>query len=49
MDNMYVGYSLKKLFGSKIGARVTASVQNAFVITKYSGIDPEQGNGIDIL
>ncbi len=47
VDNIYVAYGLQNLFGSKLGARLTASVQNAMVITKYSGRDPELTNGID--
>jgi iron complex outermembrane receptor protein len=27
--------------------RITANIQNAFVITKYSGLDPEVNGGID--
>ena len=27
--------------------RVTANVQNAFVITKYKGLDPELNGGLD--
>jgi len=26
---------------------LSANVQNAFVITKYKGLDPEQNGGID--
>jgi iron complex outermembrane receptor protein len=28
-------------------ARLNASVQNVFVVTKYSGLDPEIAGGID--
>ena len=47
MDNITVGYSFHNLFGSNIGGRAYATVQNVFTITKYSGIDPEISNGID--
>jgi TonB-dependent starch-binding outer membrane protein SusC len=47
MDNMTVGYSNSDLLGQKIKARFSFTVQNAFMITKYKGIDPEVGNGID--
>jgi iron complex outermembrane receptor protein len=47
IDNIYLGYGLQNILGSKLDARVTASVQNAFVHTKYSGRDPELTNGID--
>ncbi|MFN8334629.1 MAG: TonB-dependent receptor [Cyclobacteriaceae bacterium] len=47
MDNMSVGYTFKELLSSKVKARVSATVQNAFMITKYDGIDPEVDGGID--
>jgi TonB-linked SusC/RagA family outer membrane protein len=47
MDNMTVGYSNSNLLGQNLKARFSFTVQNAFMITKYDGIDPEVGNGID--
>ncbi len=47
MDNITVGYSFPDAFGDGTRARVWAGVQNAFVITNYSGIDPEIIGGID--
>ena len=47
MDNITLGYSFDKLFDTKIGGRVYATVQNVFTITKYSGIDPEVASGVD--
>ena len=51
IDNITLGYNftkiLKPLLGIDINARVYASVQNAFVITDYSGLDPEVSSGID--
>lgn len=44
MDNLSVGYTLDKFF-DKVKARVSFTVQNAFVITDYSGIDPEANEG----
>lgn len=44
-DNITLGYTVNKLTAAKI--RVYATVQNAFVWTKYSGLDPEVVNGID--
>ena len=41
MDNITLGYSFKKFFTDKISGRISASVQNVFTITKYSGLDPE--------
>lgn len=47
MDNMSVGYSIDKVFVDRLKARVSLTVQNAFLITNYKGIDPEIENGID--
>lgn len=41
MDNITLGYSFKKLFTNRLSGRISASVQNVFTITKYSGLDPE--------
>jgi iron complex outermembrane receptor protein len=42
LDNISAGYSFENVI-NKISARVNFTVQNAFTITKYSGIDPEVG------
>ncbi len=47
MDNMSVGYSFNNLFYQVQSLRVSGTVQNAFVITDYSGLDPEVFGGID--
>jgi iron complex outermembrane receptor protein len=47
MDNVSVGYSINKLAGERLKARFSLTVQNAFTITDYSGIDPEVNNGFD--
>jgi len=48
MDNVTLGYTFNKLFNDKQSARLYFTVQNPFVITNYSGIDPEiSGEGID--
>lgn len=48
MDNISLGYTFNKLFNAKQSARLYFTVQNPFVITNYSGIDPEiSGEGID--
>jgi iron complex outermembrane receptor protein len=47
LDNISVGYSFNELFNEKFDARFSFTVQNAFVITKYNGLDPEVANGID--
>jgi iron complex outermembrane receptor protein len=46
MDYINIGYDVGKLKGN-VNLRLTAGVQNAFVITKYKGLDPEQNTGID--
>ena len=49
MDFINVGYNFGKLGFAKEKVALNASfvVQNAFVLTKYSGQDPEIGGGID--
>ena len=44
-DNITVGYSFKK--ENVLAGRVYLTVQNPFVITGYSGLDPEIFGGID--
>ena len=46
LDNVSAGYRFDNLFGS-VGARVSFTVQNALIVTKYSGLDPEVNGGID--
>ena len=43
MDNMSAGYN----FENFLKARLSLTVQNAFTITKYKGLDPEVDGGID--
>jgi iron complex outermembrane receptor protein len=47
MDNISLGYNIDEVFTQKLKARVSFTVQNAFFITKYKGIDPEVNGGID--
>lgn len=49
LDNINIGYNAGKILHDKASLRLTASVQNVFVITKYSGLDPENSDtrGID--
>ncbi|MCE1169348.1 MAG: TonB-dependent receptor, partial [Sphingobacteriia bacterium] len=47
MDNISVGYNFMKLFGANLDGRVSFTCQNVFVITNYSGLDPEVTGGID--
>jgi TonB-linked SusC/RagA family outer membrane protein len=45
MDNISLGYTLSP--GERFKARFSFTVQNAFTITDYTGIDPEVNNGFD--
>ncbi|MBS1680137.1 MAG: TonB-dependent receptor [Bacteroidetes bacterium] len=47
MDNISLGYSFQEIMNQKIKARVSFTVQNAFFVTKYKGLDPEVNGGID--
>lgn len=47
LDNVSLGYQLNEVFNSKSGLYLNFTVQNAFVITKYNGLDPEVQGGID--
>ncbi|MFD2999383.1 SusC/RagA family TonB-linked outer membrane protein [Pontibacter toksunensis] len=47
LDNINVGYNFGRIFNEKANLRVAATGQNLFVITKYSGLDPEVTSGID--
>jgi iron complex outermembrane receptor protein len=49
MDFINLGYNFGKLgfAKEKVGLNASFVVQNAFVVTKYSGQDPEIGGGID--
>jgi iron complex outermembrane receptor protein len=46
MDNVSVGYNVGKLRGIS-NLRLSANIQNVFVITKYKGLDPEVSTGVD--
>jgi iron complex outermembrane receptor protein len=45
-DNITLGYSFDKLFGSLSG-RAYLTAQNVFTVTKYKGLDPEVNGGYD--
>jgi len=46
MDNINIGYDAGEVFkGTRL--RLYGNIQNAFVITKYTGLDPEVNGGID--
>ncbi|MFI5158947.1 MAG: SusC/RagA family TonB-linked outer membrane protein, partial [Sphingobacteriales bacterium] len=46
MDNANLSYNFGKV-AKAATLRVTANVQNVFVVTKYTGLDPEVQGGID--
>ncbi|MBT9392813.1 SusC/RagA family TonB-linked outer membrane protein [Hymenobacter sp. NST-14] len=46
-ENITLGYNVGKIFSEGSNLRLTAAVQNVFLITKYSGLDPEIFNGVD--
>jgi len=47
MDNTHIGYNFGKVFKSTGDLKITGNVQNVFIITKYTGVDPESTTGID--
>ncbi len=48
LDNINLGYNLGKIYHNKATLRLSGSIQNVFVITKYNGLDPENsGTGSD--
>jgi iron complex outermembrane receptor protein len=46
-DNITLGYTFDNLLNDKLKLRLYGAVQNPFVITKYTGLDPENYSGID--
>ena len=48
VDNINFGYNLNNLLhAKKFNAQLSLNIQNAFILTKYQGLDPEVGGGID--
>jgi len=47
MDHITLGYMFKDIVNGKANLHLGATVNNAFIITKYDGIDPEIHGGID--
>jgi len=47
LDNITLGYNFDKINKQNVNLRVYSTLQNAFTITKYKGIDPEINGGID--
>lgn len=46
LDNVNLGYNVGRI-GKSTNLRLSANVQNVFVITNYTGLDPEIPSGID--
>ncbi len=46
LDNVSAGYTIQNI-ADKVSARISLTVENAIVITKYQGLDPEVSGGID--
>jgi len=44
MDNITLGYTFRNVINDKTSVRLFAGCQNAFIITEYSGLDPEITN-----
>lgn len=47
MDNLTLGYNFNNVFNKGTSMRIYGMAQNVFVITKYSGVDPEIFGNID--
>lgn len=47
LDNINIGYNFGEIFSKGSNLKVYGMAQNVFVITKYSGVDPEVFGGID--
>jgi len=47
LDNLYLGYNFGALYKDQFATSINLSLQNALVITRYSGLDPEVAGGID--
>ncbi|WP_303741146.1 TonB-dependent receptor [uncultured Duncaniella sp.] len=45
-DNISLGYTFRNIAGSDFTLRLFGAVQNAFVITKFTGLDPEEFSGL---
>ncbi len=47
MDEITLSYTFENLINDRLDLSLSGTVNNAFVITNYTGIDPEVNNGID--
>ena len=48
LDDINLGYTFDKLGNTGLKMRIAVGVQNVFVITKYSGLDPEVSSDLGI-
>lgn len=47
MDYLQVSYDAGSIAGNRANLKLHATAQNAFILTKYSGMDPEVRSGMD--
>ena len=47
LDNCNISYNIGKVFKNTGDLTINANIQNAFILTNYSGVDPEINGGID--
>jgi TonB-dependent starch-binding outer membrane protein SusC len=47
MDHISLGYTFENILDEMLRMRIFATVNNAFIITPYEGLDPEIESGID--
>lgn len=47
MDNLTFGFNAGAIFNKNANLQLNAGLQNVFVITKYTGLDPEINEGVD--
>lgn len=48
LDDVNIGYTFTNVFGSDARLRLALTANNLLIVTKYPGVDPEQGSsGID--
>ncbi|WP_017731727.1 SusC/RagA family TonB-linked outer membrane protein [Nafulsella turpanensis] len=47
MDNINLGYNFGRVANDRLSLRMNVNVQNVFVLTNYTGLDPEIAGGID--
>lgn len=47
MENITMAYDFGDIIGGRTNLRLSANAQNVFIITNYSGLDPEIAGGID--